>query len=68
MLNFSARTFGEFFDEYCVEIDAERYRERGTSTANSRRTHWELGANYVVGRVFGGLIGYAVEERQHERA
>lgn len=25
VLNFSERTFGDFFDEYRVEIDAERY-------------------------------------------
>ena len=28
VLNFSDRTFGDFFDEYRVEIDAERYRAR----------------------------------------
>ena len=26
VLNFSDRTFGDFFDEYRVEIDAERYK------------------------------------------
>ena len=26
VLNFSDRTFGDFFDEYRVEIDAERYQ------------------------------------------
>lgn len=62
VLNFSDRTFGEFFDEYRVEIDAERYRARGTSKANRMRTHWELDANHVVGRVIGGLIDYATDE------
>ena len=55
VLNFSDRTFGDFFDEYRVEIDAERYRARGTSKANRMRTHWDLDANHVVGRVIGGL-------------
>jgi len=62
VLNFSDRTFGDFFDEYRVEIDAERYRVRGTSKANRMRTHWELDANHVVGRVIGGLIDYANDE------
>lgn len=62
VLNFSDRTFGEFFDEYHVEIDAERYWQGGTSKANRIRTHWKLDANYVVGRVITGLISYAAEE------
>ena len=33
VLDFSDRTFGEFFDEYRVEIDAERYKAQGTSKA-----------------------------------
>lgn len=37
VLNFSDRTFGDFFDEYRVEIDAERYRARGTPAAFARR-------------------------------
>lgn len=45
---------GDFFDEHRVEVDAERYRARGTSEADRMRTHWELGANHVVGRVIGG--------------
>jgi len=63
VLNFSDRTFGEFFDEYRVEIDAERYRMRGTSKANRMRAFWELDSNYAVGRVIGGLIDYAAEEQ-----
>lgn len=31
VLNFSDRTFGDFFDEYWVEIDAEHYRTKGAS-------------------------------------
>jgi len=63
VLNFSDRTFGEFFDEYRVEIDAERYRARGTSKANRLRTFWGEDANHLVGRVIGGLIDYASEEQ-----
>lgn len=63
VLNFSDRTFGDFFDEYRVEIDVERYRVRGTSKANRMRTFWEMDANHVVGRVIGGLIDYASGEQ-----
>lgn len=34
ILNFSDRTIGDFFDEYRVEIDAERYKAPGTSRVN----------------------------------
>lgn len=63
VLNFSDRTFSDFFDEYRVEIDAERYRVRGTSKANRMRTFWEQDSNYTVGRVIGGLIDYAGDEQ-----
>jgi len=62
VLNFNDRTFGEFFDDYRVEVDSEPYKARGTSKANRMRMHWELDANHVVGRVIGGLIDYAAEE------
>lgn len=62
VLDFSDRSFGAFFDEYWIEIDAERYRTRGTSKANRMRMHWELDANCMVGRVIGGLIDYATDE------
>ncbi len=62
VLNFSDRTFGDFFDEHRLRIDDERYKARGTSKANRLRTHWELDGNHVVGRVIGGLIDHAAEE------
>jgi len=63
VLNFSDRTLSDFFDEYRVEIDAERYLVRGTSKANRMRTFWELDSNHAVGRVIGGLIDYAGDEQ-----
>lgn len=41
VLNFSDRTFGDFFDEYWVEIDAEHYRTKGASRADRMRTYCE---------------------------
>ena len=63
VLNFSDRTFGDFFDDYRVEIDAEQYKARGTSKANRMRTFWDVDGNYVVGRVIGGMIEYATDEQ-----
>lgn len=63
VLNFSDRTFSDFFDEFRVEIDAERYHARGRSKANRMRTFWDLDSNYTVGRVIGGLIEYGTDEQ-----
>lgn len=62
VLNFSDRTFRDFFDDYRVEIDAEQYRSRGTSKANRMRTFWDLDGNHAVGRIISGLIEYATDE------
>lgn len=63
VLNFSDRTFGDFFDEYRVEIDNEQYKTGGTSKANRMRTFWTMANNHVLGRVIEGLIDYANEEQ-----
>lgn len=63
VLNFKDRTFGEFFDEFRVEIEAERYQTRGTSKANRMRVFWDIDGNHAVGRVIGGVIAYATEEQ-----
>lgn len=63
VLNFSERTFTDFFIDYRVEIDAEVYKARGTSKAKRMRTFWANGANHTVGRVIDGLIDYGIEEK-----
>lgn len=61
VLSFSDRTFGEFFDEYRVEIDAPQYKVKGTSKANRMRTFWMIDGNHLVGRAITGLIDYGFE-------
>ena len=56
VLDFSDRTFSEFFDQYRIKIDDECYRVHGTSKANRMRTFWKLDADREVGRVINGLI------------
>lgn len=63
VLNFSDRTFGDFFDDYKVQIEDEQHKTGGTSKANRMRTFWKIADNYVVGRVIEGLITYANEEQ-----
>lgn len=63
VLNFTDRTFGEFFDDFRVQINTEGYLARGSSKANRMRTFWDVDGNHVVGRVIIGLIDYAVEEK-----
>ncbi len=62
VLDFVDRTFGEFFDDYRVEIDAQRYKMKGTSKANRMRTFWQIDSNCLVGRVIDGLIKYGIEK------
>lgn len=63
VLNFSDRTFGEFFDEHTrFDIDAATYRERGTSKANRLRCFWSIEANHVVGKIIEAMILHGQSE------
>lgn len=63
VLNFTDRTYSDFFIDYRVEIDAEEYRTGGESKAKRMRTFWAVAQNHTVGRVLEGLIAYGIEER-----
>lgn len=59
VLDFSDRTFSEFFEEHTRrDIDAAIYRERGTSKANRLRGFWGVEGNHLVGKVIQALIQY----------
>lgn len=63
VLNFSDRTFSEFFEEHTrIDIDAATYRERGTSKANRLRSFWAVEGNHVVGKVIEAMILYGQSE------
>jgi hypothetical protein len=63
VLDFSDRTFSEFFEEHTrCDIDAAIYRERGTSKANRLRGFWAVEGNYLVGKVIQALIQYGQAE------
>lgn len=65
VLNFSNKTFGEFFlDNIGIDIYLPKYDRASGSKANRMRAFWERESNYSVGRVLGLLF----EEWQEFRA
>lgn len=62
VLNFSDRTFNEFFVEHVgVNIDDPKYLFRGTSKAKRMRAFWELDSDYTVARALEALIEWGDE-------
>lgn len=66
VLNFSDRTFAEFFEaEIGIEIDQDTYREFGTSKANRLRTFFKKSDDHLSAKTLRALWPY-VEETGHE--
>ena len=62
VLDFSDRTFAEFFEENVdVDIHSERYLIHGTSKAKKLRAFWETESDYLVGRLLNAFIDHAAE-------
>lgn len=61
VLDFSDRTYAEFFLDFRVDIDAAQYRVGGGSKAKRMRTFWEIAPNHTVGKVLDGLIAYGIQ-------
>jgi len=59
VLNFSDRTFSEFFSDYGVQIDDPKYNENGTSKAKRLRSFWKIESNELVGRAMEGMVALA---------
>ena len=60
VLNFSNRTFDEFFaDCVGIKIYDEKYAAGGDSKANRMRTFWKIEPNHVVGKLLKGLLAYS---------
>lgn len=59
VLNFSDRTFSEFFSDYGVQIDDPKYNENGTSKAKRLRSFWKIESNELVGRAMEGMVAMA---------
>lgn len=59
VLDFTDRTFSEFFREYQVNIDADKYLTNGQSKMKRLRAFWELENDLLVGKILNGLLEYA---------
>lgn len=58
VLDFTNRTFAEFFNDAKVAIYANKYAFRGDSKANRLRAFWAIEPDIIVGRKLHQLIDY----------
>ena len=56
VLDFSDRSFGEYFDYYRIDIHGDKYLQYGTSKANKMRAFWATEPDIIVGGVLSGLV------------
>ncbi len=59
VLNFSDKTFSEFFREHGISIDEQKYQFNGSSKMKRLRVFWEIESDALVGKVFEALMQYA---------
>lgn len=65
VLDFSNRTFANFFEEFEIDIENEKYSQNYSSASKGNRMKgfWDLENNQTVGNVLLGLIEYYDEQR-----
>ncbi len=59
VLDFTNRTFEEFFREFNIDIDSDKYSFNGQSKMKRLRAFWEIEQNEMVGKVLSDLLEYA---------
>jgi len=59
VLNFSDRTYSDFFRENGINIDAQKYQVNGSSKMKRLRGFWEIESDLVVGKLLAALLEYA---------
>lgn len=59
VLNFSNRTFSNFFQENGIDIYTEKYNFNGASKINRLRSFWELEDDQTTGKLLEALLEYA---------
>ena len=64
VLNFSDRTFSEFFKDFRVDIDSQKYYKNGSSKMKRSRAFWEIENDKLVGNVFKGLLELATQTKK----
>lgn len=73
VLDFSNRTFAEFFADFDVEILSEKYNKNSGSKMNRLRAFWGLERDELIGKVLQSLLELAndmgqVEQKDNEFA
>lgn len=58
VLNFSDKTFAEFFSDLNIDIANQKYYVNGTSKAKRLRAFWEIEEDFIVSKVLRALISY----------
>lgn len=61
VLNFSDRTFAQFFGEFDVDIDSPKYRTEGTSKAYRLRSFLRQEPDQIVGGVLASLLKHRID-------
>lgn len=56
VLDYSDRTFGQFFNRHGVDIHGEKYQIYGTSKAKKLRAFWEIESDDLVGKILSEMI------------
>ena len=59
VLDFSNRTFTEFFNDFHIDIDSSKYQIYGTSKMKRLRAFWDNENNKIVGEVLESLLEIA---------
>ncbi len=59
VLNFSDKTFSEFFREHGIDINNQKYQFNGPSKMKRLRAFWEIESDATVAKVLSALLEYA---------
>lgn len=66
VLDFSDRTFSEFFKDFRIDIDSQKYYKNGSSKMKRLRAFWEIENDKLVGNVFKGLLELTTQTKEIE--
>jgi hypothetical protein len=56
VLDYSDKTYGEFFNRYRIDIHDQKYQTYGTSKAKKMRAFWESEPDALVGKVLTEML------------
>lgn len=59
VLDFTDRTYSEFFREHSIDIDSQKYQVNGSSKMKRLRAFWEIEPDVLVSKILAALLEYA---------